>query len=249
MRYFRHAGLRLAFDVVGAGVPVVLHCGAAGDSRMWREAGYVAGLVDFQVVPFDPRGHGRSDAPSDPRRHTVDDYVEDVLAVTDELGCDRFAFWGHSNGGRVGYQLAATEPGRVVALVAAGGVDPPGADLSEWSEAAGLVREQGIGAILGAETMPAWAVRQVVEDMDREVVARELECFADWQLWPLLAEIQAPTLLVAGELESEALVDAAEELQDGRAVVIPNVGHIGAFLRSDLVLPHVVPFLRSVTSA
>lgn len=41
VRYFRHAGLRLAFDVVGAGVPLVLHCGAAGDSRMWREAGYM----------------------------------------------------------------------------------------------------------------------------------------------------------------------------------------------------------------
>lgn len=44
-----------------------------------------------------------------------------------------------------------------------------------------MVREQGIGAILGQETMPAWAVRQVVEDMDREVVARELECFTDWR--------------------------------------------------------------------
>jgi pimeloyl-ACP methyl ester carboxylesterase len=237
------------FDVVGAGVPVVLHCGAAGDSRMWREAGYVEGLVDFQVVLFDPRGHGQSDAPSDPRRHTVGDYVEDVLAVADELGFDRFAFWGHSDGGRVGYQLAATAPGRVIALVAAGGVDPPGEDPSEWFEAAGLVREHGIGAILGEERMPAWAVRQVVEEMDREVVARELECFANWQLWPLLAGIQAATLLVAGELESEHLADAAAGLQNGWAVVIPNVGHIGAFLRSDLVLPHVVPFLRSVTSA
>lgn len=72
---------------------------------------------------------------------------------------------------------------------------------------------------------------------------------ANWQLWPQLAGIQAATLLVAGELESEHLADAAAVLQNGRAVVIPNVGHIGAFLRSDLVLPHVVPFLRSVTSA
>lgn len=247
MRYFWHAGLRLAFDVVGDGVPVVLHCGAAGDSRMWRESGYVAGLGDFRVILFDPRGHGCSDAPLDPRRHTVADYVQDVLALADEVGCDRFAFWGHSNGGRVGFQLAAKQPGRVLALIAAGGVDPPGAALSGWSETAGVVREQGIAAI-AAEAMPAWAVRQVIEEMDCEVVARELECFAQWQLWPLLAEIQAPTLLVAGELESEGLIDAAGALQDGRAVVIPNLGHIGAFLRSDLVLSHVVPFLRAVTA-
>ena len=197
-----------------------------------------------------PVGTDRSDAPSDPRRHTVGDYVEDVLAVADELGFDRFAFWGHSDGGRVGYQLAAaTAPGRVIALVAAGGVVPsPGEDPSEWFEPRAR-REHGIGgAILGEERMPAWAVRQVVEDGPRGCRAG-IGVLASWQLWPQLAGIQAATLLVAGELESEHLADAAAGLQNGRAVVIPNVGHIGAFLRSDLVLPHVVPFLRSVTSA
>ena len=94
--------------------------------------------------------------------------------------------------------------------------------------------------------MPAWAVRQVVDEMDREVVARELECFSGWMLWPLLSKIQAPTLLVAGELESEHLPAAAGALRDGRIAVIPNLGHIGAFLHSELVLPHVVRFLDSV---
>jgi hypothetical protein len=46
MRSFEHDGIRLAYDVVGEGLPVVLHLGAAGDSRAWREAGYVA---DFQI--------------------------------------------------------------------------------------------------------------------------------------------------------------------------------------------------------
>jgi pimeloyl-ACP methyl ester carboxylesterase len=187
---------------------------------MWREAGYVAGLADFQVVLLDPRGHGHSEAPSDPRCHTVGDYVKDVLALADELSFEEFMFWGHSNGGRVGYQLAAEAPERVLALVAAGGVDAPGQDLSEFREAAGLVREHGIGVLLGEETMPAWAVRQVVDEMDREIVARELECFAGWMLWPLLSKIQAPTLLVAGELESEHLPDAAAALHNGRIAVI-----------------------------
>jgi pimeloyl-ACP methyl ester carboxylesterase len=228
-------------------VPVVLHTGLAGNSRVWREAGYVAGLADFQVVLLDHRGHGRSEAPSDPRRHTVADYVGDVIALADELGFDRFVFWGYSDGARVDYELAATQPGRVLALVAAGGVDAPEEDPTEWHEAAGLVREQGMRGILGDETVPAWVISQLVDESDPEVVARQLECFAAWTPWPLLANIEAPTLLVAGEHESEHLTDAGAALRDGRTVVIPNLGHLGAFLHSELVLPHVVPFLRSVT--
>lgn len=246
MRFFKHAGLRLAYDVVGEGLPVLLHTGAAGDSRMWREAGYVAGLADFQVVLLDHRGHGQSDAPSDPGRHTVADYVGDVIALAGELGFDQFAFWGYSDGAQVGYALAATHRARVLALVAAGGVDAPDEGPAELRAAAGVVREHGIPAILGDETMPAWAIRQVVDETDREVVARELECFAGWTPWPLLPNIEAPTLLVAGEHESEYLTDAAAALPDGRTVVVPNLGHIGAFLHSELVLPHVVPFLRSI---
>jgi pimeloyl-ACP methyl ester carboxylesterase len=98
MRSFEHDGIRLAYDVVGEGLPVVLHLGAAGDSRAWREAGYVAGLSDFRVVLLDHRGHGQSEAPTDPLRHTVADCVGDVIALADELGLDRFAFWGHSYG-------------------------------------------------------------------------------------------------------------------------------------------------------
>ncbi|MGO9906621.1 MAG: alpha/beta fold hydrolase [Solirubrobacteraceae bacterium] len=62
------------------------------------------------MVLFDPRGHGQSDAPSDRRRHTVGDYVEDVLAVADELGFDRFAFWGHSDGRSGGVPAGGDSP-------------------------------------------------------------------------------------------------------------------------------------------
>lgn len=249
VRYFDHGGLRLAYDVIGDGLPVVLHCGAAGDSRMWREAGYVAGLADVQVVLLDPRGHGRSAAPLGPGHRAVRHYVGDVVALADKLGLDRFVFWGYSDGARVGFELAATYPGRVVALVAAGAADGPDEDPAESRDAAELVREQGIGAIIGDEPMPTWAVRQVVEETDREVVARELECFAEWALWPLLPKIQTPTLVVAGELEAEHINEVCGALHDGRAVVIPSLGHIGAFLHSELVLPQVVPFLRSAARA
>jgi pimeloyl-ACP methyl ester carboxylesterase len=166
--------------------------------------------------------------------------------LADELGLDRFAFWGHSYGAAVGIELAATHAGRVLALVAAGGVDAPDDDPAEYHEAAGLIRARGTRILLGDETLPAWAIRQVVDESDPEVSARELECVADWTPWPLLENIQAPTMLVAGDHESTHLTAACTALQDGTIVVIPGLGHIGAFVHSELVLPHVLPFLGSV---
>lgn len=64
--------------------------------------------------------------------------------------------------------------------------------------------------------------------------------------WPALGNIQAPTLLVAGEHESTHLIAACTALQNGRIVVLPGLGHVGAFVHREVVLPHVLPFLGSV---
>jgi pimeloyl-ACP methyl ester carboxylesterase len=204
-----NAGLNLAYDVIGDGFPVVLHTGAAGDSRMWQDAGYVAGLARFQVILLDHRGHGESDAPGGPHDHTVADYAADVLALADELALERFAFWGYSNGARGGYELAAAQQPRIAALVASGGVDAPDGDPNERHEAARAVRSGGIRAVLGDEAAPAWLIEQLADETDAEVVARELECFAGWTPWPLFPRIVAPTLIVVGEHESENSAAAA----------------------------------------
>src|SRR4029077_7987821 len=91
MRSFEHDGLRLAYDVVGEGFPVILHTGAGGDSRMWRGAGYVDALEGYTVVLFDHRGHGASDTPTDPRGYLPEHHAADVVALADHLALDRFA--------------------------------------------------------------------------------------------------------------------------------------------------------------
>ena len=44
MPFVERDGVCIHYEVVGAGPPVVLLHGAAGDSTMWRHAGYVDGL-------------------------------------------------------------------------------------------------------------------------------------------------------------------------------------------------------------
>ena len=248
VRSFTRDGIALAYDVVGTGTPVVLHTGAGGDSRMWRDAGYVHGLEGYQVVLFDHRGHGSSDAPSDPAAYGIEEYVADVVGLADELGYGRFAFWGYSNGARVGYEVAAAHPDRIVALVASGGVDAPDDSADEWREGARLVREQGLAAVLGDEPVPAWLRMLLVDETDAEVVARELDGFAEWSAWSVFPRIEAPTLIVAGEHEAAHVHEATERIERGRAVVLPGLGHVGAFVSSALVLPHVRSFLDAAAT-
>jgi hypothetical protein len=54
---------------------------------------------------------------------------------------------------------------------------------------------------------------------------------------------------VAGELEDEGCAEAAAEMPHGRAVILPGLDHVGAFVRSRDVIEHVLPFLHDAAPA
>lgn len=226
-------------EVEGEGFPLFLQTGGGGDLRMWRTAGYVDGLSDYRVVLVDHRGHGRT-PPAD--SYTPAEFAADVVEVADALELERFAFWGYSQGARVGYELAATHPGRVAALVGSGGIDGPDDDPQEWLEVAATVRASGLRALLGDAPSPGWLMEHLCET-DDEVFARSCEDFVDFDPWALFPLIEAPTLIVAGEHESEHVAAAAAALPRGEYEILPGLGHIDGWARSDLVLPRVRRFL------
>lgn len=226
-------------EVEGSGFPLVLHTGGGGDLRMWRMAGYTEGLRDYRLVLVDHRGRGQT-PPAD--SYTPADMAGDVIEVVDSLELDRFAFWGYSMGARVGYELAATAPDRVAALVASGGVDEPNGDPGDWHETAGYVRANGLRSLLGEAPSPAWLLDHLCET-DDEVFARSCEDFAGWDPWPLFPRIQAPVLIIAGEDEAEHVADAAAALPNGAYEILARLGHIDGWARSDLALPPARRFL------
>jgi pimeloyl-ACP methyl ester carboxylesterase len=226
-------------EAEGSGFPLVLHTGGGGDLRMWRAAGYVDGLDGYRVVLVDHRGRGRT-PPAE--SYTPAHLAGDVLEVMDSLGVERFVFWGYSMGARVGYELAATAPTRIAALIAQGGVDGPDDDPADWHETAAAVRSGGLRSLLGEEPAPAWLIDQLCET-DDEVFARSCEDFAGWSPWPLFPRIEAAALIVAGEHEAEHLDLAVSTLPEGESVILPGLGHVDGWVRSDLVLPHTRRFL------
>ena len=68
----------------------------------------------FQVLRYDIRGHGGSDAPSG--AYTLELLAEDVVKLLDALGIDRVHFVGLSLGGMIGQRLAVNASHRLKSL-------------------------------------------------------------------------------------------------------------------------------------
>lgn len=104
------------------GEPVLFLHGNLASSTFWEET--LGALPErFRGVAPDLRGYGRSDpdARIDATRG-VAEWADDVLALADELGWDRFHLVAHSLGGCVGWALLAICPQRIASatLVAPG---------------------------------------------------------------------------------------------------------------------------------
>lgn len=96
----------LAFDVAGAGPPVLLLHGLFASSANWREV--AAGLAArHRVYSVDLRNHGRSPHCADMSYLAM---ADDVLRLIERQGLRRPALVGHSMGGKVAMALALTAP-------------------------------------------------------------------------------------------------------------------------------------------
>jgi 3-oxoadipate enol-lactonase len=123
---------RLFYRLEGIeGRPVLVLSSPIGtDQEMWAQQ--VPDLLPyFQVLRYDTRGLGASDAPG--LDYSIERLGRDVLALADALRISKFAFCGLSLGGMVGQWLGANALDRVTALVLAN-TSPLVASKSSWED-------------------------------------------------------------------------------------------------------------------
>ena len=119
--YAKTSGGSIGYQVVGAGPPDVLVAKPAflPIDLMWDEPRFVRflnGLSSFsRHIWFDPRGTGSSDPIAPVEGRLIESIVDDMIAVLDELGCERVVVLGAV--GPPALQFAATHPERTSALV------------------------------------------------------------------------------------------------------------------------------------
>src|SRR5215207_8941936 len=115
-RYIDTAELRQHAVIGGDGPPLLLVHG-------WPENWYAWRLLmpelarDFEVIAVDQRGIGLTDKPQD--GYDAGTLANDLVALMDALGHERFAVVGHDTGYIIGYALAADHPERVDRLAVA----------------------------------------------------------------------------------------------------------------------------------
>jgi pimeloyl-ACP methyl ester carboxylesterase len=253
-------GVRLKYEVEGAGPPLLLHLGAGGDSDLWRAAGYLDPLSkSYRCILFDHRGHGESDHPRGIEAHHIDRYVADVNALLEHLSIETFAFWGYSAAIDVGLKLADGHSKRVCALLGSGGVSQgsPEQYAATVARRVAEFQEHGWEKLVARfdaqerDPVPDW-MKDRIRATDIGQFIDYLQAGADWRWdsWEALPRVTAPTLFLTGELEDpdDATAAAAARMPNGSRIRLAGLGHINAFLRSDLVLPYVMEFLGRHTA-
>lgn len=108
-------GIRLAYDVQGAGAPLLCLAGLTRNMDDFEPAvEHFASRA--QIIRLDSRGRGASDH-ADPATYTIPQESADALALLDHLGLERAAILGTSRGGLIAMVLAATAKERLAGVL------------------------------------------------------------------------------------------------------------------------------------
>jgi pimeloyl-ACP methyl ester carboxylesterase len=126
-RYIDTGKLRLHAVIGGKGPPLLLVHGWPENWYAWRLL-MPALARGFEVIAVDQRGIGLSDKPQD--GYDTGTLADDLVALMDALGHERFAVVGHDTGLAIAYALAADHPDRVDRVVLAEIPGPPIATAS-----------------------------------------------------------------------------------------------------------------------
>lgn len=111
MPYFQHKNAHFHYEEQGTAnegkeTIIALH-GLAQNSHYWTDTGISAELSNtHHVVCLDMRAHGLTTIEGEPKGYDVEVMIEDVNALANHLGIERFHLMGHSTGGMVAARYA-----------------------------------------------------------------------------------------------------------------------------------------------
>jgi 2-succinyl-6-hydroxy-2,4-cyclohexadiene-1-carboxylate synthase len=234
-------------EVNGHGSPLVVLHGFTGASSNW-EPFFPSWSKHLKVIAPDIIGHGKSEAPAECERYTMDQASDDLAALLDQLKIPRAYVLGYSMGGRLALTFAVRHQERVRALLLES--SSPGlktererSERVERDEAlADRIEAIGIEAFVAAwEKVPLFAgqgkkVRGKLRNQrlnNREVglanSLRGMGTGAQKPLWRDLSALEIPVKLMVGELDekfSRIAREMQEKLPDAEIMTVPQAGHI-----------------------
>lgn len=253
MQQVVRSGCRLSYRVDGnpRGETLLFSNSLGTTHELWRPQRETLGAT-FQIISYDTRGHGASDAPRG--EYTIDALGQDAIAILDAAGVERAHVCGLSLGGLTAMWLGVNSPDRVRSLVLSSTAARIGS-VSMWTERIAQVNAAGVESLADA-AMGRWftagyraAHPEVVSIYHRMLRATRADgyvgcCAAirDADLREAIRSVAAPTLVIAGREDPVTPPSDAEDMGvriAGARVEILDAAHIAnveqARAYSDLV--------------
>lgn len=248
MPYAFNQGVRLYYEVIGRGTPIIFIHGDFSGLEDWKEFGYVEGLQrGHQLILLDVRGRGASDKPHHPEAYSLKSLVDDIVLILDELNLKKTHYLGYSMGGWIGFGMAKYAPNRFRSLII-GGAHPYARNREHVRRQYSQTREKWAAQIESNEEMPpAFKARVLKNDLQALLAAAQDRT----DISDVLPTISVPCLLYAGETDEAVYRHAKQcvpQLTNVTFFSLPGLSHGTAYVRGDLILPYIIRFLRSVDS-
>jgi class 3 adenylate cyclase len=267
-RYADSDGVKIAYQVHGEGpLDLVFVPGFVSHLDLaWEEpsvARFFRRLASFaRLIMFDKREQGLSDRTGRPP--TLEDSMDDLLAVLAVTGAERPALFGISEGGPMSMLFAATHPDRISSLVLYGtyarmsrapdfpqGVPEAAFDRwrdrihREWGGPAGM--ELWAPGEEGNEAFERWWSRLLRQGTSPSGASDLMDLYREIDVRPALAAIDVPALVV--HRAGDKLVPAfhgrylAEHIPGARYVELEGEDHLWVVGDQDAILDEVEEFL------
>lgn len=239
------------WDSGGSGTAIVLMHPASGNAAIWERQYRPLTDAGYRLIAYSRRGYFGSDVgpAGDPGNGG-----DDLHAVADAFGLDRFHLLGCAAGGFIVPDYALRFPGRLSGIVIAcsqgGAADPvfratldrimpPGFAILPVS-----FRELGPSC---RAIDPAGVARWEAIERANPPGPRARQRVTNTLDWPTLSRIAVPTLVMAGDADPYMPVALAREyashLPHSRFVALPECGHSPHWERPALFNRLVLAFL------
>ena len=250
MEFVEVGGLKIAYERVGDGPPLVFVHGAAADSRMWEPQ--LAGLADdFTVVAWDEPGAGRSSVL--PESFGLADFADGLAALLLALELGPAHVAGLSWGGTLILELYRRHPDLVTTLIL---MDTYAGWKGSLPEDEVRARVAGMHTMLDAPaeefdpTLPGLFATDpparfvplldaIAADVRPATIEHELTIMAETDLSDLLPQIAVPALLVWGMHDARSPLSVAHQFEatipGPTLVVIERAGHMSNLERPEQV--------------
>ena len=257
-------GVQIHYQISGSdhAPVVVLSHSLASSMAMWQPQLEVL-ESDFQVLRYDMRGHGQSDASTGP--YSLEMLAQDVVGLLDALGIQKAHFLGLSIGGMIGQSFALNYQDRLQSLVLCSTKSfSPDEAKPVLDERITAAQKNGMDDQVET-TMERWFSPHFLQsgrpelEVIREEIARTslagftgcLEAIKNLNYIESLHKIEVPTLIIAGEddpampvAESEAM---HERIEDSRLVVLPAARHLANIEQPESFNRELMNFFSSIS--